>query len=224
MNTTEENKVEENKEEREWHLPRKRGRNFKTVASLMAGGVALVGAAMWFAGKPSEPPDEKIVFVPVNWETFSSAKKDLLSAGDGYGDLHLLSPLVLKSIYPHSTSLSDRYPTLMRLLFEGTGVKAETNVIVRCDVIAKPNVLPGTELVLQFADVQDIASKMFSVADGERVDGTLAEIESAIKEKLSAFTLRFPDASGFTQEFLPAKIWTRADGLDCKVNEKWGAK
>ena len=195
----------------------------------LLGGVIAVGVVAWLVGSgvpppPPTPPSEKIEHVPVVWENVPRMAKTVLTKGDAFGDLTLTTPLAMKSIYPHSKSLSERYPEQMKLIFEGRGKKGESELRVCFDVVAYPSVVAGDELTLVFTNFVPLASETFDVASGKKIDASVSALETAAKNALSSYVLRIEGVPGFAADNLPTRIWVRNDGLECKVKAERSAK
>ena len=197
----------------------------------LLGGVIAVGVVVWLVGSgptgggsDRDDDDTTVVQVPVVWENVPRMAKPMFAKGDAFGDLTLTTPLAMKSIYPHSKSLSERYPEQMKLIFEGCGKKGEKELRVCFDVVAYPSVVAADELTLVFTNFVPLASETFDVASGKKIDASVPALNVAAKKAMSSYALRIEGVPGFAADNLPSKIWVRNDGLECLVKEERSAK
>lgn len=187
-------------------------------AVVVIGGVAVILGVVvgWFLWKspPRSLSMPTLAFVEVDW-TKEVPSAECLRPGECLGTIAFSSPLELKDVYPYSDDVAERYFTRLKLSFEGSGRLGETNVIVRCEAVACPRLVPGDRLAIGFRQVEKVSSCLFDKQFENRVDADTQGVESRVREEVLGMTLYF-DKEGVPPEAADSlvRIWVRTDGLE----------
>lgn len=178
---------------------------------------SLIGISAWFffRGPVPPPPPPGPVSIEVDWGNEKRTEK-ILSAGERFGELTLTSALELTTVYPHAADVAERYFERMKLSFQGRGLIDGRELIVRCGVVAWPNIVPGEVLALTFPRIEEVSFRLFDALSESKVNVDVKLLEEHVRNEISKITLRFDDVQGVEPGTIDSstRLWVRTDGLE----------
>ena len=188
----------------------------KTTVFLLLIG-ALIGISVWFflRNPVLPPPSPGPVSIEVDWGR-GKRTEQILSAGDRFGEMTLISALELTTVYPHAADVVERYFARMKLSFQGRGQLDGREMVIRCGVVAWPSVVPGEVLAISFPRIEEVSCHLFDALSGTKANVDVKLLETRIRNEIKKMVLRFDDVQGIEAGTVDSstRLWVRTDGLE----------
>lgn len=188
----------------------------KTTVFLLLIG-ALIGISVWFflRNPVLPPPSPGPVSIEVDWGR-GKRTEQILSAGERFGEMTLISALELTTVYPHAADVVERYFARMKLSFQGRGQLDGREMVIRCGVVAWPSVVPGEVLAISFPRIEEVSCHLFDALSGTKANVDVKLLETRIRNEIQKMVLRFDDVQGIEAGTVDSstRLWVRTDGLE----------
>lgn len=188
----------------------------KTTVFLLLIG-ALIGISVWFflRNPVLPPPSPGPVSIEVDWGR-GKRTEQILSAGERFGEMTLISALELTTVYPHAADVVERYFARMKLSFQGRGQLDGREMVIRCGVVAWPSVVPGEVLAISFPRIEEVSCHLFDALSGTKANVDVKLLETRIRNEIKKMVLRFDDVQGIEAGTVDSstRLWVRTDGLE----------
>lgn len=188
----------------------------KTTVFLLLIG-AFIGISVWFflRNPVLPPPSPGPVSIEVDWGR-GKRTEQILSAGERFGEMTLISALELTTVYPHAADVVERYFARMKLSFQGRGQLDGREMVIRCGVVAWPSVVPGEVLAISFPRIEEVSCHLFDALSGTKANVDVKLLETRIRNEIKKMVLRFDDVQGIEAGTVDSstRLWVRTDGLE----------
>lgn len=183
--------------------------------------IALIvaSAGFWCLVSALKEVQEELKVVNVDWKRGYS-DVTIVEALQEVGEIRIENGLALRSVYPYSSKLNERYFKTLRLRFEGKAALGGQGGKLYCDAIITPKVIPGPTLRIGVADVGVVTCELFD-GSGKIISTDTSGLIDLMKQHVMQLELNYAGSEGFRGDTLivDGSLWVAPEGLECKVRQ-----
>lgn len=133
-------------------------------------------------------------------------------------DLEIVGALALKSVFPCTLDVAERYFRYLKLRFDGKGRKKGEAVDVLVEAVVRPLIGEGETLSLVVVDVVNVSTMVYDTK-GAEVKTDANSVDAAIRDNLKGVQLSLPSVMLPYKNVLvdDGQLWFHNDGLECRA-------